>query len=65
MAHGSILNAGDLDRKGMEIVPAGPTQESLRQTALTRPRPAAILADCPDAADHYPSRIRIGRLKGV
>lgn len=50
MAHGSILNAYDLARNGIEIVLAGPTRESFRQTALALPYPTTMLVDCPDPA---------------
>jgi len=49
MAHGSVLNAYDLARNGVEIVLAGPTRESFRQTALTLPHLTTILVDCPDS----------------
>ncbi len=56
MAHGSILNAYDLARNGVEIVLAGPTRESFRQTALALPHLTTMLIDCPDPdglpADH-------------
>lgn len=48
MAHGSILNAYDLARNGVEIVLAGPTRESFRQTALALPYLTTMLVDCPD-----------------
>lgn len=48
MAHGSILNAYDLARNGVEIVLAGPTRESFRQTALALPHLTTMLVDCPD-----------------
>jgi uncharacterized protein len=56
MAHGSVLNAYDLARNGVEIVLAGPTRESFRQTALALPHLTTMLVDCPDPdglpADH-------------
>jgi uncharacterized protein YyaL (SSP411 family) len=48
MAHGSILNAYDLARSGVEVVLAGPTRESFRQTALALPHLTTMLVDCPD-----------------
>ncbi|MFC5422158.1 thioredoxin domain-containing protein [Bosea eneae] len=48
MAHGSVLNAYDLARNGVEIVLAGPTRESFRQTALALPHLTTMLVDCPD-----------------
>lgn len=48
MAHGSILNAYDLARNGVEVVLAGPTRESFRQTALALPHLTTMLVDCPD-----------------
>lgn len=48
MAHGSILNAYDLARNGVDIVLAGPTRESFRQTALALPYVTTKLVDCPD-----------------
>ena len=50
MAHGSILNAYDLARNGVDIVLAGPTRDSFRQTALALPYLTTMLADCPDPA---------------
>lgn len=48
MAHGSILNAYDLARSGVDIVLAGPTRESFRQAALALPYLTTMLVDCPD-----------------
>jgi uncharacterized protein YyaL (SSP411 family) len=48
MAHGSILNAYDLARNGVEVVLAGSTRESFRQTALALPHLTTMLVDCPD-----------------
>ncbi|CAD5283445.1 hypothetical protein BOSE62_110557 [Bosea sp. 62] len=47
-AHGSVLNTYDLARNGVEIVLAGPTQESFRQTALTAQHLTVVPVDCPD-----------------
>jgi uncharacterized protein YyaL (SSP411 family) len=56
MAHGSVLNAYDLARNGVEIVLAGPDREAFREAALALPHLTAILVDCPDparlSADH-------------
>jgi len=48
MAHGSVLNAYDLARNGIEIVLAGPIRESFRQAALALPHLTTMLVDCPD-----------------
>lgn len=48
MAHGSVLNAYDLARNGVEIVLAGVTRESFRQAALALPYLTTMLVDCPD-----------------
>jgi uncharacterized protein YyaL (SSP411 family) len=50
MAHGSALNAYDLASNGVEIVLAGPTRESFRQTALALPHLTTMLVDCPNPA---------------
>ncbi len=50
MAHGSVLNAWDLARNGVEIVLAGANREAFRQAALALPEPGLLLLDCPDAA---------------
>lgn len=48
MAHGSVLNAYDLARNGMEIVIAGTSREAFREAALRLPYTTAIVIDCPD-----------------
>jgi uncharacterized protein len=48
MAHGSVLNAYDLARNGVEIVLAGPARDSFRQAALALPHLTTMLVDCPD-----------------
>jgi len=48
MAHGSILNAYDLARNGVEIVLAGPEREAFRQTALALPHLTTMLIDYPE-----------------
>lgn len=48
MAHGSVLNAYDLARNGIEIVLAGPDREAFRQAALALPHLTTMLVDCPD-----------------
>lgn len=48
MAHGSVLNAYDLARNGVEIVLAGPNREAFRQAALALPHLTTMLVDCPD-----------------
>jgi uncharacterized protein YyaL (SSP411 family) len=56
LAHGSVLNAYDLARNGVEIVLAGPDREAFREAALALPHLTSILVDCPDPdglpADH-------------
>lgn len=56
MAHGSILNAYDLARNGIEIVLAGHDRADFHTAARALPSLAAILIDCPDpdglAPDH-------------
>ncbi|AMJ62160.1 thioredoxin domain-containing protein [Bosea sp. PAMC 26642] len=49
-AHGSILNAYDLARHGVEIVLVGPEREALHQAARRLPYTATMLLDCPDPA---------------
>ncbi|AOO79858.1 thioredoxin domain-containing protein [Bosea vaviloviae] len=51
MAHGSILNAYDLARHGLEIVLAGSERAALHQAALTLPYTVTTLVDCPDASN--------------
>ncbi|MCV9938141.1 thioredoxin domain-containing protein [Boseaceae bacterium BT-24-1] len=48
MAHGSVLNAYDLARNGVEIVLAGPNREAFRQAVLALPHLTTMLVDCPD-----------------
>ncbi|MGX1790189.1 thioredoxin domain-containing protein [Bosea sp. NPDC055332] len=48
LAHGSVLNAYDLARSGVEIVLAGPEREAFRQAALALPHLTTMLVDCPD-----------------
>lgn len=48
LAHGSVLNAYDLARNGVEIVLAGPEREAFRKAALERPHLTTMLVDCPD-----------------
>ena len=48
MAHGSVLNAYDLARNGIEIGLAGPDREAFRQAALALPHLTTMLVDCPD-----------------
>jgi uncharacterized protein YyaL (SSP411 family) len=50
MAHGSILNAYDLARHGVEIVLAGSERAALHQAALALPYTVTTLVDCPDAS---------------
>ena len=56
MAHGSVLNAYDLARNGVEIVLAGPERGALHAAARRLPYTTTIIADCPDPdllpADH-------------
>lgn len=56
MAHGSILNAYDLARNGVEIVLAGAERAAFREAALKLPHLSTMLVDCPDPeglpADH-------------
>ncbi|CAN7671095.1 thioredoxin domain-containing protein [Bosea sp. LjRoot90] len=54
MAHGSVLNAYDLARNGVEVVLAGPNREAFRQAALTLPHPTTMLVDCPDPEELPP-----------
>lgn len=53
MAHCSIPNACDLVRNGVEVVLAGLTRESLRQTALPLLHLTMMRLDCPDP-DRWP-----------
>lgn len=48
MAHGSVLNAYDLARAGVEIVLAGPKRDAFRRAALALPHLTTMLVDCPD-----------------
>lgn len=48
MAHGSVLNAYDLARNGVEIVLAGRNRGAPRQAALALPHLTTMLVDCPD-----------------
>ena len=48
MAHGSVLNAYDLARNGVEIVLAGPDRAAFRAAARSLPYTTTILIDCPD-----------------
>lgn len=48
MAHGSVMNAYDLARNGVEIVLAGPDREAFRQAALALPHLTTMLVNCPD-----------------
>ncbi|MDZ4369489.1 MAG: thioredoxin domain-containing protein, partial [Afipia sp.] len=48
MAHGSVLNAYDLARNGVEIVLAGPNRGNFRQAALALPYLTTMLVDCLD-----------------
>lgn len=48
MAHGSVLNAYDLARNGVEIVIAGTNREAFRKAALKLPYTTTIIIDCPD-----------------
>lgn len=50
LAHGSILNAYDLARHGVEIVLVGPEREELLRAALRLPYTTTMLLDCPDPA---------------
>jgi uncharacterized protein YyaL (SSP411 family) len=50
MAHGSILNALDLARHGVEIVLAGPRRDRFREAARALPSLSTTLIDCPDPA---------------
>jgi hypothetical protein len=56
LAHGSILNAYDLARNGVEIVLAGAKRDAFRRAASALPHLTTMLVDCPDAeglpADH-------------
>ena len=45
---GSILNALDLVRDGADVILAGPTRESFRQTDLALPHLTTMLPGCPD-----------------
>jgi hypothetical protein len=53
MAHGSILNAYDVVRNGVEVILAGLTRESFRQTALPLLHLTMMRVDCPDP-DRWP-----------
>ncbi|RXT43671.1 thioredoxin domain-containing protein [Bosea sp. Tri-44] len=46
MAHGSVLNAYDLARNGVEVVLAGPNRGTFRQAALALPHLTTMLVDC-------------------
>ncbi|WP_181832834.1 thioredoxin domain-containing protein [Bosea caraganae] len=48
MAHGSVLNAYDLARNGVEIVVAGTNRDAFRRAALKLPYTTTIVIDCPD-----------------
>jgi uncharacterized protein YyaL (SSP411 family) len=48
MAHGSVLNAYDLARNGVEVVLAGSGRARFREAALALPHLATMLVDCPD-----------------
>lgn len=48
IAHGSVLNAYDLARHGIEIVLAGPEREHLREAALALPYTTTVVVDYPD-----------------
>ena len=48
MAHGSVMNAYDLARNGVEIVLAGPGREAFREAALALPHLTTMLVTCPD-----------------
>ncbi|WP_248309970.1 thioredoxin domain-containing protein [Bosea sp. WAO] len=56
MVHGSVLNAYDLARNGIEIVLAGLDREAFREAALALPHLTTTLVDCPNPdglpADH-------------
>ncbi|MCU4182691.1 thioredoxin domain-containing protein [Bosea sp. BH3] len=49
MAHGSVLNAFDLTRNGVEVVLAGRNREAFNAAARRLPYTIATLVDCPDA----------------
>lgn len=49
LAHGSVLNAYDLARNGVEIVTAGPNRAAFREAALKLPYTTTMISDCPDA----------------
>lgn len=49
LAHGSVLNAFDLARNGVEVVLAGPNRDAFRAAARRLPYTIATLVDCPDA----------------
>lgn len=49
MAHGSVLNAYDLARNGVEIVVAGEEREAFRRAASALPFTTTTVIDCPDA----------------
>jgi uncharacterized protein YyaL (SSP411 family) len=56
LAHGSILNAYDLARNGMEVVLAGRERAAFHEAALKLPYTTTTLIDCPEPdslpADH-------------
>jgi uncharacterized protein YyaL (SSP411 family) len=54
MAHGSLLNAYDLARNGVEIVLAGPERMAFHQAARSLPYTTTVLVDGPDAASLPP-----------
>jgi uncharacterized protein YyaL (SSP411 family) len=48
LAHGSVLNAYDLARHGVEIVLAGPERAAFHAAARRLPHTTVMLIDCPD-----------------
>ncbi|MGO4669220.1 thioredoxin domain-containing protein [Bosea sp. 2RAB26] len=67
VAHGSVLNAYDLARHGIEIILAGPERERLRAAALALPYTTTMIVDCPDPSalpsDHPAASM--ARLAGI
>lgn len=49
LAHGSVLNAFDLARNGVEVVLAGRNRKAFHAAARRLPYTMATLVDCPDA----------------
>ncbi len=55
LAHGSVLNAFDLARNGVEVVLAGPSRAAFHAAARRLPFTSATLVDCRDTDGLLPS----------